>query len=153
MRRQWTILWIALVGVSWLSSQAQAEDWPTLEEFVADTELIVLATTVVEPDGRLTFAVDEAWLGTYDPSRMGQLADDDRFEASYGEHGVFVHDGQQIVFFFGPHNQPTPGLYTVHATAFPVVNGEITWASTSDFDAETMTVEEFRARIEAAAGM
>jgi len=121
----------ALAAVLLLAGSARAESWPTLQDYVADCVLIVLAETHAEPGGALSFEVLESWRGQYTPGAFAHPRPDGRFTASQGEHGVDVVDGQQIVFFFTRHNQPVPGKLSRHSTAFPVVAGTLVRASTS----------------------
>ena len=124
-----------------------AESWPTLENYVEKCVLIVKAKTTVEQDGRLTFRVIETWKGRYDPQDFVETAEDGRFFASQHEHGVDVVAGQEIVFFFTRHNQPIEGKLSRHSTAFPIRNGKLTYASTSDWLKQEFTIAEFKKRI------
>lgn len=147
-------LWIPLLSVFILVAivgrNSEAEEWPTLPEYVNDCVLIVKARTVVLSNGSLTFRVIENWKGTYDPSMMARTTTDGRFFATPGEHGVNVFDGQEIIFFFTRHNQPNPPLLSRHSTAFPIVGGQIIWASTSDSDRRVYTVRQFQQLINSA---
>jgi len=124
-----------------------AEPWPTLDDYVAKCVLIVKAKTIIEQDGTLTFRVTETWKGRYEPQDFVRTTEDGRFFASQHEHGVDVVDGQEIVFFFTRHNQPIEGKLSRHSTAFPIRDGELTYAGTSDWLSQEFTVHEFKKRI------
>lgn len=121
-----------------------AEYWPTLENYVEKCVLIVKAKTTVEQDGRLTFRVTETWKGRYEPEDFVETAEDGRFFASQHEHGVDVADGQEIVFFFTRDNQPFKDKLSHHSTAFPIRDGTIIYASTSDSLSEEFSVQDFK---------
>jgi len=116
--------------------------WPTLEQYVADCTLIVKTRTIVE-DSKLTFRVLETWRGKFDPKRFRSITRDGRFFADAGEHGVDVVDGQEIVFFFTPHNQPDPKKLSRHSTAFPIIKGKVIYGKTSEEPRE-LTVVAFK---------
>ena len=137
----------ALFAALLLASDARAEHWPTLDQYVSGCVLIVLAETHAEPGGALSFEVLETWRGHYSPGHFAYPRPDGRFTASQGEHGVDVVDGQQIVFFFTSHNQPVPGKLASHSTAFPVVDGKLVWASTS-MDRREYSLPEFKKAVQ-----
>ncbi len=142
-----TLPTLALAAALLGAATARAESWPTLEQYVSDCVLIVLAETHAEPGGALSFEVLESWRGQYRPGAFAHPRPDGRFTASQGEHGVDVVDGQRIVFFFTEHNQPVPGKLSRHSTAFPVSDGELVWAATS-MDRREYTLAEFETAIQ-----
>lgn len=118
-----------------------------MDNYVEKCVLIVKAKTEVASDDKLTFRVLETWKGSYDPRDFVRTTEDGRFFASQHEHGVDVTDGQEVVFFFTRENQPVPGKLSSHSTAFPVRNGRITYAATSDGLREIFAVDEFKRQI------
>jgi hypothetical protein len=142
----------ALLWFVTLASVARAEPWPTLDQYVSDCVLILRAraTPEVSANGQRTFEVIEAWVGEFRPSDfVDGVARGRTLRAYDGEHGVHVVAGQEIIFFYTRWNQPNEGLRS-HSTAFPVVDGKVIYASTSDWDRQEMAVETFRRRIQAA---
>ena len=127
---------------------ARAERWPSLESYVSDCVLIVKAKTVFEgTDKTVTFRVEESWKGKYAPDLLQNTTKDGRFVVYKGEHGVNVVDGQEVVFFFTRHNNAATGPLGRHSTAFPVKDGKIVYASTSEDFRREYKIEEFRKAI------
>jgi hypothetical protein len=116
------------------------ELWPSLDAYVEECVLIVKARTEVAHDGILTFRVLETWKGKYDPQDFVRTTEDGRFFAAQHEHGVEVADGQEVVFFFTPLNQLVPGKLSRHSTAFPIRDGKVTYATTSDWLREVLAI-------------
>ena len=148
LKHQYSFLYIAVILFAVATTNfCFAAFWLTLEDYVAKCVLIIKAKTVLEQDGRLTFRVTETWKGRYDPQDFVETAEDGRFFASQHEHGVDVVAGQEIVFFFTHHNQPIEGKLSRHSTDFPIRNGKLTYASTSDWLKQEFTIAEFKKRI------
>lgn len=123
------------------------EFWPPLEGYVEQCVLIVKAKTEVVEYGMLTFRVLETWKGKYSPGDFVRTTPDGRFFAGQYEHGVDVTDGQEIVFFFTRQNQLIEGKLSHHSTAFPIRDGKITYAATSDSHKATFPADEFKRQI------
>jgi hypothetical protein len=145
-----------LAGLAWTLvcgiPSARAEQWPALEAYVGKCVLVVKAKTVVENDGALSFQVLESWKGKYDPKDSDRTTPEGRFFANEGEHGlVDVAAGQEVVFFFTSRNQTPDGKLGRHSTAFPVRDGQIVYASTSEGLRKEYTVAGFKEAVLAAA--
>lgn len=133
-----------------LAAAARAELWGPLNDYVRSCPLIVRAKAVDVGKGEIRFRILESWRGAFDAAKFLPYRVTKRGEylALPGEHGVEVVAGQKIVFFFGP---ATDGKFGPHSTAFPVVDGRVLYASTSDDDdlRRWWDVGEFEARIRA----
>ena len=135
-----------------LAAAARAELWAPLNDYVRRCPLIVRAKAIEVDEGEIRFRILKSWRGSFDAKRFlpYRVTDKGEYVATAGEHGVRVVAGQEIVFFFGP---ATDGKFGPHSTSFPVVEGRVLYASTSDDDElrRWWDVHEFEARIRALA--
>src|SRR5580765_2286076 len=123
--------------------------WPPLEDFVKSCVLIVEARTAVVSGDHREFTVSEVWVGTLDLLPVNQAG---RYVSRQGEHGIAVEEGQEIVFFFNRTNQARDGTLIRHNSAFPIRDGRLVYASTSDDYYCEYTVDEFKKRVLAIRG-
>ena len=141
-------IWLISMIVAGSIGIARAERWPSLDSSVSDCVLIVKARTVFEgTDNTVTFKIEESWKGKYAPDMLKNTTKDGRYVTYKGKHGVNVVDGQEMVFFFTRHNHPGTGPLDSHSTAFPVKDGKIVYASTSEVHWKEYTVGEFKKAI------
>lgn len=61
---------LAFVSLLILAKAGVAETWPSLERFVADCELILLAKAVPDPGPTPGFEVLETWKGRFDTNQF-----------------------------------------------------------------------------------
>lgn len=125
---------------------AHAEEWPSLEDYVARCALIIKAKAIVAPNKSVSFEMVETWKGTYNPQGLMRSTP----EGAYGpfDNSYRVANGQEIVFFFTQYHPRNQSKLDQHSTAFPITNGKLTYASTGWFMAKEYTVPDFRDTIQ-----
>jgi hypothetical protein len=127
------------------ATYAYSELWPTLDDYVNKCVVIAKATTIeTRDDGRRVFRVDEVWKGNIELMPLDQNS---HYVEWQGKNGIDVTNGQEIVFFFTLHNQPSPDKLHRHNASFPVNDGKIIYAVTSEWHPEEFTLVEFKRRI------
>jgi hypothetical protein len=133
-------LLLAILAVLVLAPAARAELWAPLEDFVGKCVVIVKAKAVGESGDWRELAVVEVWIGSRDAI---QLNDRGNYMSLKGEAGVNVETGQEIVIFFARDSE-RGGKLTRHGAAFPIVDGKLVYASTSDDYRAEYTVADFK---------
>jgi hypothetical protein len=124
---------------------ADAEQWPTLEEFVEECVLIVRCRTD-ERDIR-QHRVLETWKGQYSPE-LFVTPPPDGFVIADDAHGnANPVGGREIVFFYTRHNQPASGKLQSHSTALPIAGGKVIYAPTSDSLRKEYSIGGFRVAV------
>jgi hypothetical protein len=133
---------IALLALLLLTPAVHAEIWAPLEDYVGLCAVIVKAKAVGDVgSNQQEFAIVEVWVGSRDDLLLN---DRGNYVTYKGEHGAKAANGQEIVFFFGRERQRK---ISRHSTAFPIVDGKLVYASTSDFDVEEFTLADFKKRV------
>jgi hypothetical protein len=140
---------VAMIAVT---ASAFGESWPTLEKYAKDCVLIVRVKQVgaySDRDGAaLELKVLETWVGKFDPKEFTETKDG-HIVAHFGEHGMKLKEGQEAIVFYTRHNQPADKLAS-HSTAFPIDDEKVVYGSMSESERQTLTVKDFRSRIEQA---
>ena len=127
------------------SNTAHAEDWPTLEEYVKKSVLIVKCRTD-ERDVR-RHQVLESWKGSYSPDLFVTPPPEGFIVADDAHGNASPIGGREVIFFYTLQNQPESGKLQTHSTAFPISNGKIVYASTNLNLRKEFTVVDFHAAI------
>ena|SRR6185436_10928655 len=137
-------------GLLIVARLASGELWPPLEDYVHQSVLITRARATVlpssTPDAPIMVELHmlEVWKGHFEPDTFGSDCLHPGVYRTYlGEHGLDVVDGQEVILFFTRDNQPEPDHLTRHSTAFPIRDGKLVYARTSDAYYQEYTVEEF----------
>jgi hypothetical protein len=130
-----------------LALAARAELWWPLEELVKMSLAIVKAKALREINDWRELEIVEVWVGSKDDLELNEA---DHFVTPKSEPGMKdLAEGQEIVLFFSPgrrgHKLDRNGC------GFPVVDGKIIYAPTSDEYAAEYTLEEFKQKVLAAA--
>ena len=149
VRRTWRVGGI-VCGLLILASLARGENWSPLEEYVQQCVLITKARATVLPPSspnapvKVELRMLEVWKGHFEADTFGSdCLHPGVYRAYLEEHGLHVVDGQEVILFFTRHNQPDPDHLTRHSTAFPIRDGKLIYAKTSNEYYQEYTVEEF----------
>lgn len=129
----------ALALLLLVPAAVHAEMWPPLDDFVRQCVVIVKAKAVGDaPENRQEFAIVEVWAGSADDLQLNERGN---YVTYKGEHGAKAVTGQEIVFFFVREHK---GKIDRHSTGFPVAEGKVVYASTSDMYYEEFTLADFK---------
>jgi hypothetical protein len=130
-------------AISVLAASAFAELWAPLEDLVKMSPVIAKAKALREIGDWRELEIVEVWAGSKDDVRLNDAG---HFVTLKGEPGMKdLAEGQEIVLFFSPAR---PGhKFDRNGCGFPVVDGKIIYAPTSDEYYAEYTLEELKRKV------
>ncbi|HEY6137349.1 MAG TPA: hypothetical protein VI670_06255 [Thermoanaerobaculia bacterium] len=129
-------------AISVLAVSALAELWAPLEDLVKMSPVIAKAKALREIDDRRELEIVEVWAGSKDDIKLNDAG---HFVTLKSEPGMKdLAEGQEIVLFFSPNRGRKLDR---NGCGFPVVDGKIIYAPTSDEYYAEYTLEELERKV------